>query len=147
MKQEVADELGIRLTRLLKTVRNIMAEQTNQQHSLQDEALYDDINWLDDFTVGGHINEPNCLTQANDLTSGDRRQAYDHPAVDFRCTAMMWTALLQRTGTMQITTEMVPIFMAALKLSRLVSNVTHADSIVDVAGYMRTLEMVNEYNL
>lgn len=91
---------------------------------------------------------PNLLTIANELTSGDRRAAYDHPSVDFQCTADLWKALLTRAGygteTDELPAEMVPVMMAAMKLSRLAGNLNHKDSAIDIAGYMRTLEMVWE---
>lgn len=92
---------------------------------------------------------PNLLLKANELTSGDRRAAYDHPYVDFSCTADLWSAILRRAGLLkegkQLEPEMVPVMMAALKISRLAGNLNHEDSAVDIAGYMRTLEMVWEW--
>ena len=86
------------------------------------------------------------LDQAKKLTSGDRRRDYGHPLEDFSCTAEIWTAILHRTGLMNpmdhIPAELVALMMTAVKLSRLSSSPGHMDSIVDVAGYMRTQEMV-----
>jgi len=90
----------------------------------------------------------NLLERANMLTAkgGDRREAYDHPSVDFACTARLWSAILSRsTGIpVHVDTKMVPVMMAAMKLSRLAGKLDHDDSALDIAGYMRTLEMVWE---
>lgn len=90
----------------------------------------------------------NLLKEADALTggAGERREAYDHPSVDFGCTAALWTAVLRRAGLLsgeqQITAELVPVMMAVMKISRLSGNLHHRDSALDIAGYMRTLEMV-----
>lgn len=54
----------------------------------------------------------------------------------------MWSAILTKsTGEwVKVDVEMVPLMMAAVKLSRLAGNPAHRDSAVDVAGYMLTLE-------
>lgn len=87
----------------------------------------------------------NILEEANRVT-GVRGKEYEHPIVDFKCTADMWSAILTRlNGThVHVSPEIVAIMMAALKLSRLTTNATHRDSIVDTAGYMRCLEMIHE---
>lgn len=71
-----------------------------------------------------------------------RGEDYDPPDKDFPCIAAMWNALLIKAGG-EITPEMVPIFQAAAKLSRLVNNPTHEDSMRDVAGYMLALDRLN----
>lgn len=92
----------------------------------------------------------NLLKKADEVTGdgGERRENYAHPAVDFGCTAQLWTALLQRAGLLddlkEIPTELVPLMMIAVKLSRLGGNLTHYDSALDIAGYARTLEMLWE---
>ena len=79
----------------------------------------------------------NILEEANKLVHGDRQQDYGHPIHDFNRTAQMWSAILGK----EVTAEQVALCMIAVKLSRL-CNSYKRDSIVDIAGYAATLEMV-----
>lgn len=77
-----------------------------------------------------------------------KQETYGLPEDDFNCIARMWAALITKANInnpridayVHVPTELVPIMMAAVKLSRLAGNPTHRDSAVDVAGYMVTLE-------
>lgn len=82
----------------------------------------------------------NILEQANKLTSEDRQQDYGHPYHDFSRTAKLWTALLGKP----ITARQVGLCMIALKLSRQV-NKPKRDNLIDIAGYARTTEMIDEF--
>lgn len=92
----------------------------------------------------------NILTEADRLTSKDRQQAYGHPLDDYNCTAAIWTAMLKHAGLIpkdifyQISAELAQAMMIALKLVRLSQNLEHRDSLVDIAGYARTIEMTIE---
>jgi len=77
------------------------------------------------------------LDEAHELTSGDRNDAYGHPADDYKRTAGMWSAWL---GT-EITALQAQMMMAMVKISRLRHSPEHRDSLVDLAGYARTYEM------
>ena len=84
--------------------------------------------------------QKNCLETANELVSGDRNADYGHPFHDFSRTAGMWSQILG----VEVTPEKVALCMIAVKMSRL-CNQYKADSVIDIAGYARTLEMVREY--
>jgi len=71
------------------------------------------------------------LLQAQALVSGDREQQYGDPCEHFTRVAVIWSVLLDVT----IKPEMVPLMMAALKLDRLATDTSHADSAVDLSGY------------
>lgn len=90
----------------------------------------------------------NILQEADRLTSGDRNKAYGAPLDDYTCTAALFTALLQHAGKLKqnetIEPELAQVLMIAVKLSRLSGNLTHRDSLVDIAGYARTIEMTQE---
>ena len=92
----------------------------------------------------------NILTEADRLTSKDRHQAYGHPLDDYNCTAAIWTAMLKHAGLIpkdtgyQISPELAQAMMIALKLVRFTHNPEHRDSLVDIAGYARTIEMTIE---
>jgi Domain of unknown function (DUF6378) len=81
----------------------------------------------------------NILQEADRITSVDRNDDYGHPRTDFQRTAVFWSAIFG----FPVTPEQVALCMIALKLSREVHK-HKRDSIVDIAGYARTLEMLYE---
>lgn len=85
-----------------------------------------------------------ALQKAQRIIHGARQQAYGHPRDDFRRTAGLWTALLAgllKSGA-RITPEHVALMMILVKVSRLIATPGHRDSVVDVAGYAGTYEML-----
>lgn len=78
------------------------------------------------------------LVEAEHIVSGARQDAYGHPLDDFSKTAMMWSAIFG----VPVTPEKVALGMIAVKMSRLLNTPNHKDSQVDIAGYIRTYEMV-----
>jgi len=82
----------------------------------------------------------NILEEADQLTSEDRNKEYGHPADDFARTAKMWSAILG----VEVTPQQVPLCMICVKISRYVHK-PKRDSLVDIAGYARTVEMVQEH--
>lgn len=81
--------------------------------------------------------------EADRLVNGDRQSDYGHPIDDFTKTALMWTGLFKEKLALgeQFTAADVPQAMIAVKLSRLQHRLKR-DSIVDVAGYAATLDLV-----
>lgn len=79
------------------------------------------------------------LTEADKLTSQTRRSEYGHPQEDFERVAMIWSAILGY----EVTPHQVVLCMAGLKLSR-ASYSLKRDTIVDIAGYARVLELLDE---
>lgn len=90
------------------------------------------------------------LEEAGRLTSGDRNSAYGHPYYDYSCVAALWTAMLKHAGYLkleagnQLPPDLCALMMCALKLVRLSQNLVHRDSLVDLAGYARLVEMIQE---
>ena len=81
----------------------------------------------------------NILEEAASLVDGDRAMDYGHPKKDFERVALMWSAIL---GT-DIEPDQVPLCMIALKLSRQ-THKPKRDNIVDIAGYARTIEKMED---
>lgn len=109
------------------------------------QETYLDLKWLEEQAE--RLETPmSVLEEADDITGGARRKAYQHPSVDFECTASLMTAVLRRAGALRpsgrIDAALVPVLMMCVKLSRLSGNLEHRDSLVDIAGYARTLEML-----
>ncbi len=85
----------------------------------------------------------NILREAENLVIGDRQTDYGHPADDFARSAAMMSQVLSKKLKVPIEPEDVPLLMIAVKLSRLV-NGHKRDSLVDIAGYALTCQMVHD---
>jgi len=81
------------------------------------------------------------LIEAHNLVHGDRGEDYGHPLDDFSRTAAIASVLLSGKLKAPLEAEDVALFMMAVKLSRIV-NKPKRDSVVDLAGYAETFEMV-----
>lgn len=84
------------------------------------------------------------LEEAARLVDGARGDTYGHPADDFGRTAAMVSGLLREKLREPLTAADVGLIQVCVKLSRLAATPGHRDSLVDVAGYARTVEMVFE---
>lgn len=85
----------------------------------------------------------NILSEADEITSGRSSDPslhnYGHPLEHFTRTALMWSAILG----IEVTPQQVGLCMAALKISRQVHK-PKRDNLVDAAGYIRTVEMIED---
>lgn len=77
------------------------------------------------------------LTEANEIVNGERAASYGHPYDNFTHTAALWSAYLG----FEITAEQVAVLMMLVKISR-EKNKHKRDNLVDVIGYVLTLEKV-----
>lgn len=82
----------------------------------------------------------NVLERANELIHGQRNNDYGAPLDDFSKTAKMWSAILG----VEVTAEQVALCMICVKISRLCNTPGHLDSVIDIAGYAGTYEMVRD---
>lgn len=84
----------------------------------------------------------NILEQALDITKGDRARDYGGALPDAERWAKMFSAL---TG-LDVRPEHQPLALICLKLSRTsqAPGCFHRDSVVDIAGWARVLEMVHD---
>jgi hypothetical protein len=80
------------------------------------------------------------LDEAAQLTNRTRKDVYAHPSVNFDRIARMWSVILG----CEVTPEQHALCMIAVKLSRLIETPGHRDSLVDIAGYARTVELLGE---
>lgn len=94
--------------------------------------------------LGSVTDGQTILEEAHQLVTGDRQDQYGHPSKDLVATAGLWSAwLTRRLGTdVELTGGDVGCLMSLLKLSRLAGNPGHRDSLVDAAGYLATVEMI-----
>ena len=77
------------------------------------------------------------LTDAEHLVGGEKNAAYGHPLQDFQRVAVIWSGILN----MLVTPEQVGLCLAGLKLAREAFQ-HNRDSLVDLAGYALTLQMI-----
>lgn len=90
---------------------------------------------LQSFTV----KRDNILQEADRITSGDRRKEYGSVKQSFGTIARLWSTVLG----FQVTPMQVALCMIQLKVARQM-NGHKRDSLVDIAGYARTAEMLEE---
>jgi hypothetical protein len=79
--------------------------------------------------------DKSLLDEAYSLVTGDRQQAYDHPARNFDRIARLWSVALDK----DVTPEDVAICMVLVKIAREVHS-PKFDNRVDAVGYLLTLE-------
>lgn len=77
------------------------------------------------------------LTQAMQITTGDRNNAYGSPEDNFKNIAEYWSAYLTQSAKTAIilSPQDVAHLMILMKVARLATNPLHEDSLLDVAGY------------
>lgn len=85
------------------------------------------------------------LDEAARLTSSDRQRDYGHPYDNHTTTAMMWSAYMSRKLGIVMVFDATDVCVLNIlqKLSRH-ANSPKRDNLVDVAGYARNAEMVEE---
>lgn len=90
-------------------------------------------------STNGKPQRKNVLEEAMDITSGARREAYGHPRDNFKKIADLWSGYLGYN----ISSEDVAMLMVLLKVARHHHLPKH-DNLVDICGYARTAELLNE---
>lgn len=77
------------------------------------------------------------LQQAHEIIYGDREQTYGSPDKNLQTIADYWSVHLsnQLNEKIVLTCADVCEMMILLKVARLGNNPTHADSLLDIAGY------------
>lgn len=85
------------------------------------------------------MTDKDILEEAHELVDGPRQEDYGHPIDNFNKMAMMWSAIL---GT-QVSEQEVALCMIATKIAR-ETNRPRRDNRVDIAGYAKTLQMVED---
>jgi hypothetical protein len=93
--------------------------------------------------MANSTNGADILLEAHNLITGDRHDEYAHPYEDYSQTRDIFEAL---TG-IEMSIEQAVLFMVAVKLSRLRTALDNGrwahDTVVDAAGYIGCLAMVN----
>lgn len=79
------------------------------------------------------------LEEASRVVDGPRQDNYGHPKVNFKRIADLWSPILTR----DITEAEVCLCLIQLKVARHI-HVPNRDNLVDIAGYARCMEMLDE---
>ena len=111
----------------------------NMRRRYPASAIHDSSAFVDTSTFGDPSTE-SVLGEAARLTGGDRQKEYAHPSINFGRIAQMWSLILG----VPVTPEQHALCMVAVKIARLMETPGHRDSLVDLAGYARTIEMLDE---
>ena len=86
------------------------------------------------------------LKEADEIAGQDRSRDYGHPHPNHKRIADIWTVQAEsilKPGE-RFTPQMVALMMIGLKLARLVNSPSHRDSMIDVCGYAKCWEMIEE---
>jgi len=71
------------------------------------------------------------LDTAKKTVVGERQDAYGSPEQSFKKIAKLWEVVLGHA----VTPQQVALCMIELKVARLIGDINHKDSVVDIAGY------------
>lgn len=85
------------------------------------------------------------LDQAAKITSEDRRKKYGHPSANLGNTAKLWSAYLERKVgvNFELDARDVCMMMVLVKVSR-DANAPDPDNLLDIVGYARCAEIIEE---
>lgn len=84
-------------------------------------------------------NSPSCLSMADYVVSGNRRNDYGTPLDNHSRTARLWSAYLGH----EVSPEDVCMLNILQKISRGMHSITF-DTLVDICGYARNIELIQE---
>lgn len=96
--------------------------------------------------VGAEANlaSPSRTAEASAPITEQRQPDYGDPSLNFSRQALIWSGILANQLLRPITPQQVALMMIGVKLGRLAHNPDHADSILDIGGYLTCLEQVND---
>lgn len=117
------------------------ADRANVLAAQLREALHANAD-LARLNAQGAKNADTVLGQAAKLVDGDRQLMYGDPKANFDCASSMAAAYLTKRGTTQIDAHDWAMLNVIGKIARQ-AHARTAENLVDMAGYVRTAEMVS----
>lgn len=92
-----------------------------------------------------NVSEKNILKEALHTVDGDRGKFYGHPLDNHSNTASFWSDYIKRKYDVDVKLDArdVCMMMVLLKVSR-DANRPKEDNLVDIAGYVRNAQMIEE---
>ena len=97
------------------------------------------------FEDAENMRNMGITAEAIDKVTGDRQKTYGNPRTNFDRIARLWDAYMTNkpVGHWHINAYDVPMFMILVKIAREQHEHNH-DNLVDIIGYIKTLEMLYE---
>lgn len=91
-----------------------------------------------------YLGDEPILEEAHTIVNGDRRKVYSHPMINFERICRFWNGVLKEKMLpgQEVTEEDHALMMIGVKMARLMETPDHRDTIMDIAGYAQTYEMV-----
>ncbi len=104
------------------------------------------INDLYEGTKEELVDARSMLEKADALINGDRQRDYGDKLQNFSQIAMLWQGSIAHKllANAKIIPEDVALMMIQVKIARLAKSPTHADSILDIAGYAGCYDKLQE---
>lgn len=146
----------------MKNPHDLLAALRSTLPSEVCEINHDEAAWLlaqlkhkdDQITALGRLVKPapppappappeSVCQEAERITGGERQANYGPPIFDFTRTARIWEVILDRPAG-HITPEQIGLCMIGVKIARYLHR-PHRDSLVDIAGYAKTVQMCADY--
>lgn len=87
------------------------------------------------------------LERAQEIVNGPRRKSYGHPLPNHEAIARLWQAFLDNKAGFNpgpLSGQEVALMMTLLKMARLQFEPGHEDSLLDMAGYVGCVEIMND---
>lgn len=84
----------------------------------------------------------NILDEAKEIIYGDREKTYGHPSVNLDNIAKFWSVYLKK----DVNAQDVATMMVLLKVSRLMNNPDHYDSLLDGLAYFALVDRIKNNN-
>lgn len=81
------------------------------------------------------------LDKAKTIIYGDREKTYGNPGANCERIAKIWEVIFGHS----VTSEQVCLAMCAVKLARLVNQINHEDSLIDLCGYAALMERIQKH--
>lgn len=88
---------------------------------------------------------PSILQQADAIAGQDRSRDYGHPYENHRRIAVFWSEQIAPKLKEPLTPSEVALMMVGLKLARLINSPSHQDSCIDIAGYIKCWDMIQQW--
>ena len=87
---------------------------------------------------------PKSILAEADAVAGDRARSYGHPLLNHQRICAIWNIQLGNQLTRPLEPREVALLMVGLKIARLANTPNHRDSLVDIAGYIKCIDMIDE---
>lgn len=99
---------------------------------------------LQTVETSAQVQTKSILAEADEIAGTNRSRDYGHPLANHRRIAEIWNVQLEKKLAVPLTPGDVATLMIGLKLARLVNSPNHRDSFIDICGYAKCWDMIQE---